>query len=187
MEEALSTIIEEVKSDNQNALEHLDAALEKIRAGKASPNMLDDVMVVYYGQPTPLKQVANVNTLDGRTLSIQPFEKTIIDDIGKGITNANLGLNPQNNGENIIINIPTLTEERRKELVKKVKSEGENAKVSIRNHRKDGNDMIKELQNEGVSEDECKAGTDEIQKTTDNYIKKVDEYIDYKQKDIMTV
>ena len=142
-------------------------------------------MVDYYGSPTPLQQVANVNSLDARTLSIQPWEKSILEEIERAIINANLGLNPQNNGELIMINVPVLTEERRLDLVKKAKAEGETAKVSIRNRRKDANNFIKGL--DGVSEDIVKDGEAEVQKITDSYSTKVDALVDAKEKDIMTV
>ncbi|MFM6965005.1 MAG: ribosome recycling factor, partial [Sphingomonadales bacterium] len=161
--------------------------LIKIRAGKASPAMLNSVMVEYYGSMTPLQQVANVNTMDARTIIVQPWEKPLLNDIAKGIINANLGLNPQNNGEQLIIAVPPLTEERRRELVKRAKAEAEHAKIGIRNNRKDALDMIKDLKNEGLSEDMTKDAEEEVQKITNSYIKKVDDLVELKEKDIMTV
>jgi ribosome recycling factor len=149
--------------------------------------MLNSVMVEYYGSMTPLQQVANVNTMDARTIIVQPWEKPLLNDIAKGIINANLGLNPQNNGEQLIIAVPPLTEERRRELVKRAKVEAENAKIGVRNNRKDALDMIKDLKNEGLSEDMTKDAEEEVQKITNSYIKKVDELLEIKEKDIMTV
>jgi ribosome recycling factor len=187
MTEELSMIYDEFKESNQKSLNHLENELIKIRAGKASPAMLNSVMVEYYGSMTPLQQVANVNTMDARTIIVQPWEKPLLNDIAKGIINANLGLNPQNNGEQLIIAVPPLTEERRRDLVKRAKSEAENAKIGIRNNRKDALDMIKDLKNEGLSEDMVKDAEEEVQKITNSYIKKVDELLELKEKDIMTV
>jgi ribosome recycling factor len=136
---------------------------------------------------TPLQQVANVNTTDARTIIVQPWEKQMLNDIARGIINSNLGLNPQNNGEQLIISVPPLTEERRRDLVKKAKAEAEQAKVGIRNNRKDALDMIKDLKNDGLSEDAVKVAEEEVQKITNSYIKKVDDLIELKEKDIMTV
>jgi len=171
----------------ENSMEHLANELAKIRAGKATPSMLDSVQVEYYGTPTPLNQVANINTVDARTISVQPWEKSILDDISKGITNANLGLNPQNNGELIMINVPVLTEERRRDLSKRAKAEGEHAKVGIRNSRKEANDFIKSLKNDGASEDMTKNAEIDVQDLTDTYTKRVDILVENKEKDIMTV
>lgn len=187
MTEEIQMALDEAKEQMEQAIGHLTSELTKIRAGKANPSMLDGVFVDYYGSQTPLSQVANVSTLDARTITVQPWEKAMLDEISKGIMNSNLGLNPQNNGEVVIINIPVLTEERRKELVKRAKAEGEDAKVSIRNQRKDANDFIKKLKDDGLSEDIAKRGEDEVQKIVDNYSKKVDDLIDAKEKDIMTV
>ena len=161
--------------------------ISTLRTGRANPSMLDSVKVDYYGSLTPLSQIGNVSTLDSRTLTIQPWEKAMLDEITKAIINANLGLNPQNNGEVILISVPVLTEERRKELVKRAKSEGEHAKVSIRSQRKDANDMIKSLKDEGLSEDQIKDSEAEIQKITDSFTKKVDEFVGLKETDIMKV
>ncbi|MEY4487143.1 MAG: ribosome recycling factor [Flavobacteriia bacterium] len=187
MTEELTMIYDEFKEANQKSLIHLDNELIKIRAGKASPAMLNSVMIEYYGSMTPLHQVANVNTTDARTIIVQPWEKPLLNDIAKGIINANLGLNPQNNGEQLIITVPPLTEERRRDLVKRAKTEAENAKIGVRNNRKDALDMIKDLKNEGLSEDLVKVGEEEVQKITNSFIKKVDELVELKEKDIMTV
>ena len=180
-------ILEEAQDGMDKAISHLNLELGKIRAGRANPSMLDSVKVDYYGSLTPLSQIGNVSTLDSRTLTIQPWEKAMLDEITKAIINANLGLNPQNNGEVILISVPVLTEERRKELVKRAKSEGEHAKVSIRSQRKDANDMIKSLKDEGLSEDHIKDSEAEIQKITDSFTKKVDEFVGLKETDIMKV
>ncbi|MFZ9027996.1 MAG: ribosome recycling factor [Crocinitomicaceae bacterium] len=187
MIEELTMVYDEFKSSNEKSLTHLENELLKIRAGKASPAMLTGVMVDYYGSPTPLQQVANVNTMDARTLTVQPWEKTMLEEINKAILHANLGLTPQDNGEVLIINIPPLTEERRRDLVKKAKSEGEHAKVGVRNHRKDAMDMVKSLKDDGLSEDMQKDAEEEIQNITNAYTKKVDELIELKEKDIMTI
>ncbi len=187
MIEELSMIYDEFKEANQKSLNHLENELLKIRAGKASPAMLNSVMVEYYGSMTPLQQVANVNTIDARTIVVQPWEKPLINDIAKGIINANLGLNPQSNGEQLIIAVPPLTEERRRDLVKRAKTEAENAKIGIRNNRKDALDMIKDLKSEGLSEDMSKDAEEEVQKITNSYIKKVDDLLELKEKDIMTI
>lgn len=188
MTEEFQMIFDEFKSSNEKSISFLESELLKIRAGRATPNMLNGVMVEYYGTMTPLSQVANVGTLDARTITIKPWEKSILNDVMKGIINANLGFAPQNNGESLIINVPILTEERRKELVKRVKAEGENTKIVIRNNRKDALDMIKGLKDEeGFSEDDIKDAEEEIQQITNSTTKKIDEIIDLKDKEIMTV
>lgn len=187
MTEELQLIYDEFKSANAKSLNHLDAELQKIRAGKATPSMLQSVMVEYYGTPTPIAQVANISTMDARTLTVQPWERSILNDVAKGIINSNLGFAPQNNGEMLLINIPPLTEERRKEMVKRVKAEGEQAKVAIRNNRKDALDMIKSLKNDGLSEDLAKDAETEVQNITNGGIKKIDELIEVKEKDVMTI
>jgi ribosome recycling factor len=187
MTEEVQMVIESAKESNEKSLLHLSTELQKIRAGKATPSMLDSVMVDYYGSPTKLSQVANVSTMDARTLTVQPWEKPMLDEISKGIINSNIGLNPQSNGEIIIINVPPLTEERRRDLGKKAKAEGEHAKVSIRNNRKDGNDFIKDLKNDGLSEDMAKDAEASIQEITNASIRKIDELIAAKEIDIMTV
>lgn len=187
MIEDLQMIYDEFRSANDKSLERLDAELTKIRAGKATPSMLSSVMVNYYGSPTPIMQVANVSTMDARTITVQPWEKPMLSEIATGIINANLGFAPQNNGEILIINVPPLTEERRRDLVKKAKAECETIKVAIRNHRKDSLDMVKDLKNDGLSEDLAKDAEAQVQVITDSYIKKVDELLELKEKDIMTL
>ncbi|MBM3451669.1 MAG: ribosome recycling factor [Bacteroidetes bacterium] len=187
MIEDLDLIFDEFKSSNSKTLTHLENELSRIRAGKATPAMLNGVMVEYYGLPTAIQQVANISTMDARTITVQPWEKSMLNEIAKGIMNANLGLNPQNNGETLLISVPPLTEERRRDLVKKAKAEGEHAKVGIRNHRKDAMDIIKDLKNEGLSEDMTKDAEEEIQQITNGFIKKIDDLLDLKEKDIMTV
>ena len=185
MEEEIQLALDEAKEAMTAAIKSLEGGLLKIRAGKATPAMLDSVKVEYYGSLTPLSQVANINTLDSRTLTIQPWEKDMLDEIAKGITIANLGLNPQNNGESILINVPALTEETRRDLVKRAKAEGENAKVSIRNARKDANDFIKNI--DGISEDFLRDGEASVQDLTNTFTNKIDSLIEAKEKDIMTV
>jgi len=187
MIEELTMIYEELKASNQKSIEHFDSELSKIRAGKASPSMLSGVMVEYYEAQTPLQQVANVSVMDARTLVVQPWEKSTLNDIAKGIIDANLGLNPQNNGEQLIITVPPLTEERRRDLVKKAKAESENAKIGVRNNRKDALDMVKDLKSDGLSEDHFKNAEIEIQDITNASSKDVDQLFDIKEKDIMTV
>lgn len=186
MTEELNDIFNDLKASNEKTLNHLDNELLKVRAGKATPSMLHGVMVDYYGSPTPLQQVANVSTLDARTISVQAWEKSMLTEIAKGIMIANLGLNPQNNGETILIAVPPLTEERRRDLVKKAKAEGEHAKVGVRNNRKDALDFIKDLK-DSLSEDIIKDAENQVQTITDAYVKKVDEKIVEKEKDIMTI
>lgn len=187
MTEELNMIYDELKSSNSKTLTHLETELLKIRAGKATPAMLNGVMVDYYGTQTPIQQVANVGTVDARTITVQPWEKSLLNEIAKGIINSNLGFAPQNNGEQLIISVPPLTEERRRDLVKKSKGEGEHAKVGIRNNRKDALDMVKALKADGLSEDMSKDAENQVQGITDSYIKKVDEQLDLKEKDIMTI
>jgi ribosome recycling factor len=187
MEEEIELILDSAKELMEKAIDHLEKELTKIRAGKANPSMLDGIMVDYYGSQTPLQQVANVGTLDARTLTIQPWEKATLEPIERAIINSNLGLNPQNNGEMILINIPQLTEERRKDLVKQTKAEAEHGKVSIRNARKEANDEVKQLQKDGLAEDQAKGVEDEIQELTDKYTAKVEHVLELKEKDIMKV
>jgi len=187
MNEEIDFILDTAKEGMEGAIEHLDGQLQKIRAGKANPMMLSKVMVECYGMLNPINQVANVSALDGRTLSIQAFDKSNLEEIEKGIAHANLGLNPQNNGESILISIPALTEERRRELSKQAKSEGEHAKVGVRNARKEANDEVKKLKNDGLSEDMAKDAEDQVQKLTDSYNSRIDAKIEVKEKDIMTV
>lgn len=187
MEEEIEFILDSAKESMHSSLEHLEKELRKIRAGKASPAMVEGVMVDYYGALSPLNQVANVGTLDGRTISIQPWEKNMMEPIERAIINSNLGFNPQNNGDIILINIPPLTEERRINLVKQVKAEGEEAKIGIRNARRDANDEVKKLAKDGLAEDRAKSLEDEIQELTDSYSKNIDNHISAKEKDIMTL
>lgn len=187
MTEELNMVYNEFKSSNEKTIAHYETELTKIRAGKASPMMLQSVMVDYYGSPTPLGQVANVGTMDARTITVQPWEKQMLDEIMKAIINANLGFAPQSNGESVLINVPPLTEERRRDLVKRAKSEAENAKVSVRSHRKDAIDMIKSLKDEGLSEDMMKDAEAEIQNITNATSVKIDSILEVKEKDIMTI
>lgn len=187
MEEDLQFIFDSTKEGMENAIERLDHELARIRAGKASPNMLGSVQVEYYGSMTPLKNVANVNTPDSKTLQIQPFEKGLLEEIEKGIMRANLGFNPMNDGKVVRISIPPLTEERRRDLVKQSKAVAEQAKVSIRNSRKDANDDIKALQKDGMAEDAAKRAEGEIQEMTTKYSNRVDVLVAEKEIDIMTI
>ncbi|NJW52300.1 ribosome recycling factor [Salinimicrobium oceani] len=184
MDDELDFIIDSAKEAMDSAIAHLEKQLLNIRAGKATPAMLGSVRVDYYGSQTPLNQVANVNTPDARTLTIQPFEKNLITAIEKGIMQANLGFNPMNNGDSVIINVPPLTEERRRELAKQAKAEAEDAKIGVRNDRKNANQEIKKLD---ISEDLQKSGEADIQKLTDTYIEKIDKILAVKEKEIMTV
>jgi ribosome recycling factor len=185
MTEEVQFVIDEFKSANDKSVGHLKYELEKIRAGKATPSMLDSVMVEYYGAPTPLAQLANINTMDARTLTVQPWERNLLNDIARGIINSNLGLAPQNNGEMLIINVPALTEERRRELVKKAKAEGESAKVAVRNNRKDAMDLLKDMKNDGLAEDIVKVGEAKIQDVVNAYATQIDDLINLKEIDIM--
>ena len=185
--EEIDLILEDTKERMDKSIQFLISELKKIRAGKAMPSMLDGVMVEYYGTPTPILQVASITTPDSRTIFVKPWEKTIIQNIEKAIIDNDLGLNPQNDGENIIINIPALTEERRLVLVKQIKGEGEKGKISIRSVRKESNELIKKLSNEGFSEDAIKDGESEIQKITDLKISRIDEIIKSKETEITTI
>lgn len=187
MNEEVEMILEDTGEKMERTIKHIDTELSKIRAGRANIHMLDGILVNYYGTLTPLTQIANVNSPDPRTLAIQPWEKNMIDPIEKSIMAANLGMTPVNNGEIIRINIPMLTEDRRRELVKKVKTEGESARVGIRNNRRDGNDQLKKLIKEGLAEDEEKDAEKLVQEMTDRYIKMVDDRLLSKEKDIMTI
>lgn len=184
MNEEIEFILDTAKEAMDKAISHLEKQLVNIRAGKASPAMLGSVMVEYYGSQTPLSQVANVNTPDGRTITVQPWEKTMLQEIERAIMQANLGFNPMNNGESIIINVPPLTEERRKQLAKQAKSEAEDAKIGVRNARKDANHEIKKSD---ASEDLQKNAEIDIQEMTDKYVKRIDDILDVKEKEIMTV
>ena len=179
--------LSEAEEQMTGAIKHLESELLKIRAGKAHPSMLDSVVVDYYGTMTPLKQVGNVNTPDARTITVQAWEKSMLDPIATAIVNSNLGLNPQSNGEMIIISVPQLTEERRKDLSKRARAEGEHARVSIRNARKDANDFVKMAEKDGLSEDMAKTVESQIQDLTNKFVAKVEEILDAKEQDIMTV
>jgi ribosome recycling factor len=187
MTEDIKMVIDLTRDSMSKALEHLEETLIHIRAGKADPRMLESLHVDYYGSMVPITQVANINTPDARTIKIQPWEKKMIDPIEKAILYANLGFNPSNNGEVIIINVPPLTEERRKELVKQARHEGENFKVGIRAARRDAMEQFKSMKKDGLSEDLEKDAEAEVQKLTDSFNHKVDEKIKKKEEDIMKV
>ena len=183
MNETLQTYEEKMKKTMAN----LDSELATIRAGRANPNVLNKIMVDYYGSPTPIQQVANVSVPEPRMIQIQPWEKSMVKVIEKAIQTSDLGINPANDGSSIRLVFPELTEERRKELVKDVKKKGEAAKVAIRNIRRDGNDAFKKLKGSDVSEDEIKDMEDDLQKMTDKFVKEVDKAVDVKSKEVMTV
>jgi ribosome recycling factor len=183
--EEIEFILESAKEQMDGAIKHLEISFSKIRAGKASPQMLDNVSIDYYGAITPLSQASNINTPDARTISVQPWDKSMLEVMEKAIIDANLGFNPMNNGEMIIINVPPLTEERRIQLVKQAKSESENAKVSIRNARKDANDELKKLS--GISEDVLKDSEAEVQNITNEFVAKIDAFFSNKEQEILTV
>jgi len=186
MGEGLKEVISMVNDNMEKALEHTRNELKKIRAGKASATMLDPVQVEYYGSPTPLQQVANINTPDAKTITVQPWEKSLILDIERAIVNSNLGFAPQNDGERILISLPALTEERRRYLVKQAKSMVEIGKIGVRGARKDGNELLRSLKDE-MSEDEMKDGEATIQNITNEYVSKVDDLFKSKEKEIMTI
>lgn len=187
MSEEVSFVLESTEESMQNAVAHLERELIKIRAGKATTNMLDSVLVEYYGSMTKVSQVSNISTPDGRTIQVQPWEKTMLQPIERAIINSNLGFAPMNNGEVLIINLPPLTEERRKELSRQAKGEADNAKVTVRNARKDANGEIKKLQADGLSEDMAKDAEGDVQKLTDKYVANIDSIYAEKDKEIMTV
>ncbi len=187
MNEEVSMILDMTKEAMQASIDHLDKELVHIRAGKANPRMLDSVFVEYYGTLSPISQVSSISTPDPKTITLQPWDKKMIQPIEKAILNANLGFNPDNNGEIIRIFIPPLTEERRKILVKEASKEGEAAKIGIRNARKDANEQLKKLQKEGLAEDDEKRAVEKVQQMTDDYIKKVDEKVVKKHEEIMTI
>ncbi len=187
MSDELLLITEDADSHMKKAIQHLEAELVKIRAGRANPQMLEGIVVDYYGAPTPLNQVANVSVADARTLVIQPWEKNMLQPIERSIIASNIGLNPQNDGALIRLFLPPLTEERRKELVKKVNGEGEHSKVAIRNIRRDAIEEVKKLQKDGLSEDAAKDAEKDIQQITDKYIALVEKHLQAKEKEIMTV
>lgn len=184
MDEDVQFILDSTKEAMDSAIKHLEKQFVNIRAGKASPAMLGSVMVEYYGSQTPLSQVANVNTPDGRTITVQPWEKSMLQEIERSIMIANLGFNPMNNGETIIINVPALTEERRRELAKQAKAESEDAKIGVRSARKDANSEIKKLD---VSEDLKTNAEVDVQALTDKYIVRIEDILAVKEKEIMTV
>lgn len=185
--EDIDLILDMAQDAMERALKHTQIELTKIRAGRASVNMLDGIQVEYYGIMTPLSQVSSITTPDARTIQIKPFERKIIGDLERAIINSNVGLNPANDGENIRLNVPPLTEERRRELVKRVKAEIEVAKVNTRKVRQEMNDDIKKLKNDGVSEDAIKVGEEKIQKLTNQFIEKIDQMLAVKEADIMQV
>lgn len=185
--EDIELYIEDAKETMEGAIKHLNIELAKVRAGKASPQMLDGIQIEYYGSMSALSNVASINTPDARTIAIKPFEKKIINDIEKAIRNSNLGFSPSNDGDLIRISVPPLTEERRKDLVKRAKAEVETAKINVRNVRQDANNSIRKLTKEGVSEDDVKRGEDKIQKITDGYIAKIDQIFLAKEKDILDI
>lgn len=187
MNEELEMIIDDAGSSMKKAIGFLEAELVKIRAGKANPNMLDGIMVEYYGTPTPVNQVANINIMDARTISIQPWEKKTLQLIERAIIAANIGMNPQNDGQNIRLFLPPLTEERRRELVKRSAAEAEQSKVAIRNIRREAIEEVKRLQKEGLSEDISKDSEKEIQEVTDQYIALADRLLAAKEKDVMAI
>lgn len=187
MTEEVNFNLDVAKEAMDDVITRLEVTLSKIRAGKANPQMLSSVKLDYYGVQTPLSQAANIASTDAQTLSIQPFDKNLIGDIEQAIVEANLGFNPSNNGEKVIVNVPPLTEERRKDLVKQVKSEIENAKVSIRNHRQKANDEMRKLSKSGLSEDMVRDAENSVQDLTNSYTSKIDSIYNQKEQDIMTV
>jgi ribosome recycling factor len=187
MTEEAKFILEEMQESMQHALTHLEKEFHKYRTGKATPQMLEGVKVDYYGTPTAVDKIANINTPDARMIVVQPWEKSMLNPLAKAILDANLGFNPQNNGEILRIAVPPLTEDRRRDLVKKAKAEGENAKVSVRNMRRSAVEDAKKLEKDGMPEDEVKMLEKEIQHITDSFIVQVDKLLEHKEKDIMTV
>ena len=187
MTEEIEFILDSAKESMTGSIAHLEKEFLNIRAGKASPAMLGSVFVDYYGAQTPLAQIANLNVPDARTITIQPYEKSMLHPIEKAIMIANIGFNPMNNGDVIIISVPPLTEERRRDLAKQAKVEAEDAKIGIRNVRKDANTEIKKLEKDGTSEDVCKRAEEDVQQLTNSFIKKVDELLVIKDAEIMKV
>jgi ribosome recycling factor len=185
--EEIELVLDMAKDTMDRALKHTQIELSKIRAGRASGQMLDGIMVEYYGSPTPLSQVSSISTPDARTISIKPFERKLINDIERAIINSNIGLSPANDGETIRLNIPPLTEERRRDLVKKAKNEIEVARVNIRKVRQEANDELRKIQKDGGSEDEVKKAEERVQKMTDSYIQKAEQLMADKERDIMQV
>jgi ribosome recycling factor len=187
MTEESEFLLQETEDQMNKSVQFLEKELHKLRAGKATPQMLEGIRINYYGVPTPIEQAANITTPDARQIIIQPWDKSIISDIDKAIMAANIGLNPKNEGEILRITVPPLTEERRRELVKKAKNEAENARISVRSIRRSSNEMAKDLEKEGVAEDEVKKLQEDIQKLTTKFIEMVDKIVVQKEKDIMTV
>lgn len=187
MTEEIDFILESTEESMNGTIAHLEKEFLNIRAGKASPAMLGGVFVDYYGSATPLSQVSKISVPDARTITLQPFEKNMLQAIEKAILIANIGFNPMNNGDMVIISVPPLTEERRRDLAKQAKAEAEDAKIGIRNSRKDANTDIKKLEKEGTSEDICKSAEEEVQNLTNAYIKKIDELLAAKEAEIMKV
>lgn len=187
MTDDLQLVLDDATAHMKKAIDHLETELIKIRAGKANPNMLDGINVDYYGSPTPINQVANVTVLDAKTISIQPWEKNMLGAIEKAIMMANIGITPQNDGNQIRLFLPPLTEERRKELFKKASGEGEHTKVAIRNIRRDAIENIKKMQKDGLSEDAAKDAEAEVQELTDKHIALVEKHLAAKEKEMMTV
>jgi ribosome recycling factor len=187
MSEELSLIMDDAEEHMNKAIQHLEVELVKIRAGRANPNMLDGIVVDYYGTPTPINQIGNLSVIDARTLTIQPWEKNMLQPIERAIINSNIGLAPQNDGVIIRLFLPPLTEERRKELVKRVNAEGEHTKVAVRNIRRDAIEQIKKLQKEGLSEDAAKDAEKDVQVLTDKYSLQIDKHLEAKDKEIMSV
>jgi ribosome recycling factor len=187
MSEQLNNIFEDAQESMKKSIAHLESELQKIRAGKASPQILDGIVVDYYGSPTEISNVANIVAIDARTVTVAPWEKNMLQPIERAIINSNIGINPQNDGNIIRLFMPPLTEERRKEFVKRASGEGEHSKVAIRSIRRDAIESIKKQQKEGVSEDACKGAEGDIQNLTDKYIALVDKFMDAKEKEIMTV
>ena len=187
MTEDISTLIAGVEDQMKKAINHLEAELTKIRAGKANPQMLDNLVVDYYGSPMPINQVANISVMDARTLTIQPWEKNMLQPIERAIINGNIGVTPQNDGVIIRLFLPPLTEERRKELVKKCQAEGEHSKIAVRNIRRDAIESIKKMQKSGLSEDAAKDSEADIQQVTDKFISLIDKHLASKEKEIMAV
>jgi ribosome recycling factor len=185
--EEIELYLDDAKDTMEGAIKHLLIELGKIRAGKASPQMLEGLQIEYYGSMTPIQNVATINTPDARTIAIKPFEKKIINEIEKAIRNGNLGFSPSNDGEMIRISVPPLNEERRRELVKRAKNEIETAKINIRNIRQDANNSLRKLTKEGVAEDLVKISEDRVQKLTDSFISKVEQIFAAKEKEIMEV
>jgi ribosome recycling factor len=185
--EELELVMDDAESQMKKAINHLEAELVKIRAGKATPSIVDGIVVDYYGAHMPINQVANINVLDARTLSIQPWEKNMIQPIEKAILQANIGITPQNDGVQIRLFMPPLTQERRKELFKKASAEGEHSRVTVRNIRRDSIEHIKKLQKDGLSEDAAKDAEKDIQQLTDKFIALIDKHLAAKEKEMMAV